>query len=291
VHRVSTGWRRCETPALGWQRRRARARRPVKKRRHDTARTEAEACRAGVGGCSSSLPLGTAGQGRSGLTLELRETRRNLCEVPEPGRAFGQVPLKPAHRRLLVLRRSALRVELHELQGILERQVRQLAGCVLREPECSALDRTAEADLGVRVRRSTNICSHRHRIESGDTAGADRFPVEHFHDAPCDPPDSFHVRPPCLNEGLSGRRQKVRQPGLDWRPSFPLPRGRTGPGPAIRQELIPCPSSDRGRRKGRTKRWPSRITSVQGGGLLPAGGIIRRWHTEHRARSMRVTVA
>jgi hypothetical protein len=31
--------------------------------------------------------------------------------------------------------------------------------------------------LGVRVRRSTNICSHRHRIESGDTAGADRFPA------------------------------------------------------------------------------------------------------------------
>jgi hypothetical protein len=36
-----------------------------------------------------------------------------------------------------------------ELQSILERQVRQLAGGVLGEPECATLDRAAEADVSV----------------------------------------------------------------------------------------------------------------------------------------------
>jgi hypothetical protein len=58
-------------------------RRAVKKRRHDTVRNEAEACRAGVGG-PSPLPLRDVGQGRPGLTLELREPRRDLGEVLEP---------------------------------------------------------------------------------------------------------------------------------------------------------------------------------------------------------------
>ncbi len=33
------------------------------------------------------------------------KARRDLCEVPEPRGAFSQVPLQPARRRLLVLRR------------------------------------------------------------------------------------------------------------------------------------------------------------------------------------------
>jgi hypothetical protein len=41
---------------------------------------------------------------------------------------------------------------------------------------------------------------------------------------------SFVVR-----EGLCPPRQKAGQPGLDWRPSIALPRGRTGPGPAMRR--------------------------------------------------------
>jgi hypothetical protein len=38
---------------------------------------------------------------------------------------------------------------MHELQRILERQVRELASGVFSEPECSALDCTAEANVGV----------------------------------------------------------------------------------------------------------------------------------------------
>jgi hypothetical protein len=41
-----------------------------------------------------------------------------------------------------------------ELKQIFEREIRQLAGSVLSEPERSALDRSAEADAGVRLGRS-----------------------------------------------------------------------------------------------------------------------------------------
>lgn len=42
-----------------------------------------------------------------------------------------------------------LRVEMHELQKVFERQVGKLAGGVLGQPQCSTLDRAAEADMGV----------------------------------------------------------------------------------------------------------------------------------------------
>jgi hypothetical protein len=38
-----------------------------------------------------------------------------------------------------------------ELQGVLEREVRELARGVLRQPERTSLDRSAEADAGARV--------------------------------------------------------------------------------------------------------------------------------------------
>ena len=52
--------------------------------------------------------------------LALRQPMRDLREVLEPGRALGQVPLEPPHRRPLVLRRTTLRVEVDELQEIFE---------------------------------------------------------------------------------------------------------------------------------------------------------------------------
>ena len=39
-----------------------------------------------------------------------------------------------------------------ELQRVLKRQVRKLASGVLGQPECSALDRSAETDMRVRLR-------------------------------------------------------------------------------------------------------------------------------------------
>lgn len=47
---------------------------------------------------------------------------------------------------------ALLEVEMHELQRVFERQVRELAGGVLGKPERSALDRPAEADVSVRLR-------------------------------------------------------------------------------------------------------------------------------------------
>jgi hypothetical protein len=61
-----------------------------------------------------------------------------------------EIPLKPAQRRLLVLRRFVFGVEPDEQKSVLEREIRELAGGVLGHPKGSALDRTAEA--GVRVR-------------------------------------------------------------------------------------------------------------------------------------------
>jgi hypothetical protein len=57
--------------------------------------------------------------------LALGEGRRDLGEVLESRRAFSEVPLQPAQRRPLVLRRPALRVQVHELQRVLERRVLQ----------------------------------------------------------------------------------------------------------------------------------------------------------------------
>jgi hypothetical protein len=47
----------------------------------------------------------------------------DLREVLEPGRAFGQVPLKPAQRRPLELRRSTLGVQVEQLESVFEGQV------------------------------------------------------------------------------------------------------------------------------------------------------------------------
>ena len=72
-------------------------------------------------------------------------------------------------------------------------------------------------------------------------AGAGRHPPQAaIPEGGIDPPHSPASGPLCLSEGLSGRRHKVRQPGLGWRPSIPLPRGRTGPGPAMcRNRRVP----------------------------------------------------
>jgi hypothetical protein len=75
----------------------------------------------------------------------LGKGRRDLGEVLEPRRAFRQMTLKPAQRRLLTLRRPALRVQIDKLKKIFKRQVRELAGCVLAEPRCPPLDGSAEA--------------------------------------------------------------------------------------------------------------------------------------------------
>jgi hypothetical protein len=61
---------------------------------------------------------------------ELCEVREELREVLESRRALAEVALEPAQRRLLVLRRPAISVELHELEGVLERYVRELPGSV-----------------------------------------------------------------------------------------------------------------------------------------------------------------
>ena len=59
-----------------------------------------------------------------------------------------EVAAEPPHHRLLVLRRPALRVQVDELESILEGEARQLAGGVLSHPESAALDRSAEAHAG-----------------------------------------------------------------------------------------------------------------------------------------------
>ena len=63
-----------------------------------------------------------------GLQLPLRQIRRDLPEVPQARLALGEIPLDPAQRRLLILRRTALGVEMHELECVLEQKVRELAG-------------------------------------------------------------------------------------------------------------------------------------------------------------------
>ena len=52
---------------------------------------------------------------------------------------LGQVPLEPPHRRRLELRRSALGVEMEELQCVFERQVREFSWT---EPDVAGLKRT-----------------------------------------------------------------------------------------------------------------------------------------------------
>jgi hypothetical protein len=61
----------------------------------------------------------------AGFRVARGEARHDLREVLEPRLAFGEVTLKPAHRRRLELRRPALGVQVDELQCILQRQVRK----------------------------------------------------------------------------------------------------------------------------------------------------------------------
>lgn len=58
----------------------------------------------------------------------LARTRSDLSEVLESERAFRQVPLEPAQRRLLELRRPAFGLEMDELERVLKRPIGQLAG-------------------------------------------------------------------------------------------------------------------------------------------------------------------
>lgn len=57
----------------------------------------------------------------------LREARDNLRKVLEPRLALRHVPLEPAYGRSFVLRRSSLGIEMHELEGVLEPQVREFS--------------------------------------------------------------------------------------------------------------------------------------------------------------------
>ena len=49
------------------------------------------------------------------LSLQPRQIPCDLREVLEPGRAFAQVTLEPAHRRPLELRRAARGIEMDKL--------------------------------------------------------------------------------------------------------------------------------------------------------------------------------
>jgi hypothetical protein len=73
--------------------------------------------------------------------------------MPKPRRTLNEVSLEPAQSCPLELRRPTLGVQTDELESVLERQVRQLAGRVLGHPQCATLDRTAEADVGICFRR------------------------------------------------------------------------------------------------------------------------------------------
>jgi hypothetical protein len=81
--------------------------------------------------------------------LALGKGGRDLGEVLQPRRALGQIPLKPSQSCSLVLRRSALGVEMDKLERVLKRQVRQLAGGVLGHSQGTSLDRAAEVHVRV----------------------------------------------------------------------------------------------------------------------------------------------
>jgi hypothetical protein len=88
-----------------------------------------------------------------------RRGNASAFQVASESRTLTDELLEPSHRRLLVLRRSLLRVEPHELECVLERKVRELTRGVLGHPKRAALDRAAEADVGVRLRRHERMFS------------------------------------------------------------------------------------------------------------------------------------
>jgi hypothetical protein len=73
----------------------------------------------------------------------------HLHEVRRARRALGEVALGPAQRRPLVRRRLLVSVEVHEPEGVLERDLRSIASDSLSDPEVAAIERTLE--LGVRM--------------------------------------------------------------------------------------------------------------------------------------------
>jgi hypothetical protein len=70
----------------------------------------------------------------SALRLTFRKARRDLREVLKPGGAFGQVPLEPAHGGALELWWAALRIQMDELERVLERKAGEVASSVLSGP-------------------------------------------------------------------------------------------------------------------------------------------------------------
>jgi hypothetical protein len=68
------------------------------------------------------------GVATTGYSSRFARTAVDLPEVPQARLALGEIPLEPAQRRLLILRRTALGVEMHELECVLEQEVRELAG-------------------------------------------------------------------------------------------------------------------------------------------------------------------
>jgi hypothetical protein len=76
------------------------------------------------------------------VTESSREARADLREMLKPGRPLCQVTLEPPQRRTLVLRRSALGVEVDELQRILQREIgssRRGRSIAARKPTRSGL--------------------------------------------------------------------------------------------------------------------------------------------------------
>jgi hypothetical protein len=97
------------------------------------------------------LELDTAKASSTALALALGKARRELCEVSEPRRVLGEVPLQPAHGGSLELRRSFLCVQIHELESVLERELLHLACRVAaKAAEVEMQDITAGSRIVVR---------------------------------------------------------------------------------------------------------------------------------------------
>jgi hypothetical protein len=78
-------------------------------------------------------------------------------------RVLGEVALKPSPCCRFELRRAALGIKVDELQSVLERELRHLAGGVLGGPERAAFDSSAEASIGVTLRSHERMFPHTSR--------------------------------------------------------------------------------------------------------------------------------
>jgi hypothetical protein len=83
--------------------------------------------------------------------VDTNEVRGKLGEVLKPGRAFRQVALEPAQRRPFVLRRAALGVQADKLERVLKREGSEARGRRPRPSTAPAFDRSAKADVRVRL--------------------------------------------------------------------------------------------------------------------------------------------